>query len=183
MITKHIATVIIQTNFCLAFQQHIIYKKNDELLDNWNYHNDCKNEKKEDEDHINTLFSFLLFDMNNAIKLFDIIYHDVPDLLLSERFPFQPIDCQQTPYEQKKIVAATNKMEADIIGLMEVENNGPGITLKEWIRLAHKKNNQTSKTSGNVTADNTMSKFDFVNAVILAKEITKTFGKIHNLGV
>eukprot|EP00957_Ditylum_brightwellii_P082530 6274206-Ditylum_brightwellii.AAC.1 len=34
MITKHIAVVIIQTNFCLAYQQHIIYKHNDELLDN-----------------------------------------------------------------------------------------------------------------------------------------------------
>eukprot|EP00957_Ditylum_brightwellii_P168545 12829117-Ditylum_brightwellii.AAC.1 len=74
-------------------------------------------------------------------------------------------------------------MDADIIGLMEVENNGLGITLKEWIRLAHKKNIQTSETSRNATADNTMSKFDFVHAVILAKEITKTFGKIHDLGV
>eukprot|EP00957_Ditylum_brightwellii_P029737 2248776-Ditylum_brightwellii.AAC.1 len=40
-----------------------------------------------------------------------------------------------------------------------------------------------SETSENVTADNTMSKFDFENAVILAIEITKTFGKIHDLGV
>eukprot|EP00957_Ditylum_brightwellii_P015042 1134646-Ditylum_brightwellii.AAC.1 len=74
-------------------------------------------------------------------------------------------------------------MDADIIGLMDVENNGPGMTLKEWIRLAHKKNNQTSETSGNVTGDNIMSKFDFENAAILAKEITKAFGKIHDLGV
>eukprot|EP00957_Ditylum_brightwellii_P125506 9566706-Ditylum_brightwellii.AAC.1 len=84
MITKHIVAVIIQTNFHLAYQQRIIYKNNDELLDNWNYHNDSNNEKKEDEDHINILFPFLLFNMDNAIKLFGIIYHDVPNLLLSE---------------------------------------------------------------------------------------------------
>eukprot|EP00957_Ditylum_brightwellii_P175322 13346549-Ditylum_brightwellii.AAC.1 len=40
-----------------------------------------------------------------------------------------------------------------------------------------------SETSGNVTGDNTMSKFDFENAVILAKEIPKVFGKIHSLEV
>eukprot|EP00957_Ditylum_brightwellii_P022971 1733864-Ditylum_brightwellii.AAC.1 len=74
-------------------------------------------------------------------------------------------------------------MDTDIIGLMKVENNGPGMTLNEWIRLAHKKNDQTSETSGNVTGDNIMSKFDFENAVVLAKEITKAFMKIHNLGV
>eukprot|EP00957_Ditylum_brightwellii_P158617 12073012-Ditylum_brightwellii.AAC.1 len=121
MIAKHIATVIIQTNFCLAYQQRIIYKNSVELLDACN---DCNNEKKEDEDHINTLFSFLLLDVDNAIKIFGIIYHDVPDLFLSERFPSQPVDCHLTQYKQKKIVAATTKMDADIINLMEVENNG-----------------------------------------------------------
>eukprot|EP00957_Ditylum_brightwellii_P167431 12745908-Ditylum_brightwellii.AAC.1 len=62
-------------------------------------------------------------------------------------------------------------MDADIIGLMEIENNGLGITLNAWIRLAHKKNNQTSETSGIVTADNTMSNFDFENTIIFTGNV------------
>eukprot|EP00957_Ditylum_brightwellii_P071895 5464371-Ditylum_brightwellii.AAC.1 len=82
------------------------------------------NEKKEDEDHINALSYSLLLDMDTTIKTFGIIHHDVPDLLLPERFSSQQVDYHLTPYKQKKIIAVMNKMDADIISLMEVENNG-----------------------------------------------------------
>mmetsp|Transcript_35948 Transcript_35948/g.54685 ORF Transcript_35948/g.54685 Transcript_35948/m.54685 type:complete len:179 (+) Transcript_35948:447-983(+) len=59
----------------------------------------------------------------------------------------------------------------------------PGMTLKEWIRFAHKRNEQMSDTCENTTSDNIMSNFDFENAVILAREITKAVREIHDLGV
>eukprot|EP00957_Ditylum_brightwellii_P005648 431117-Ditylum_brightwellii.AAC.1 len=90
IITKHTAAVIIQTNFCLAYQQRIIYGYND-VFDDWNHHNDYNNEKKENEEHINDLFSSLLLDVDNINKTFGIIHHEVPDLLLSERFSFNQL--------------------------------------------------------------------------------------------
>eukprot|EP00957_Ditylum_brightwellii_P097135 7397475-Ditylum_brightwellii.AAC.1 len=80
MITKHTAAVIIQTNFHLAYQQCILFNYND-VFDDWNNHNDYNNEQKEDEDHSNALFAFLILELDNDIRTFGIIHHDVPDLL------------------------------------------------------------------------------------------------------
>eukprot|EP00957_Ditylum_brightwellii_P037848 2862641-Ditylum_brightwellii.AAC.1 len=104
-----------------------------------------------------------------------------PDLIL--RF--------QNEYKVSRHLSQCN-VTRSVLTHMDPNQNGtyvlylewvPGITLKEWIRFAHKKHNQTSEICRNATSDNIMSNFDFENAVILAKEITKAVGKIHDLGV
>eukprot|EP00957_Ditylum_brightwellii_P031736 2406657-Ditylum_brightwellii.AAC.1 len=69
MITEHTAAVIIQTRFCLTYQQCILYKNND-AFNEWGINNEYINERKEDNDNCNALFSSFIFDADNTIKDF-----------------------------------------------------------------------------------------------------------------
>eukprot|EP00957_Ditylum_brightwellii_P047282 3592045-Ditylum_brightwellii.AAC.1 len=69
MIMKHTAVLIIQTNFCLACQQCILYDYNGAFID-WNNHNDFNNENKEDKDIVNALISSFTLDLDKAIGTF-----------------------------------------------------------------------------------------------------------------
>ena len=72
MITKHTAAVIIKTHFHLAYQQCILYNDN-YAFNEWNINNEYINEKKEDDDHVNAIFSSFILGINNAIKDLDAI--------------------------------------------------------------------------------------------------------------
>eukprot|EP00957_Ditylum_brightwellii_P210011 15364472-Ditylum_brightwellii.AAC.3 len=69
MTTKHTAAVIIQTNFCQACQQPILYYYNDAFID-WNNHDEFNNEKKKDKDLVNGLISSFILDLDIAMKTF-----------------------------------------------------------------------------------------------------------------
>eukprot|EP00957_Ditylum_brightwellii_P208930 15359573-Ditylum_brightwellii.AAC.1 len=72
MITEHTAVVIIQTYFCLVYQQCILYNIND-VFNEWDIKDKHINVKKEDDDHFNNLFSSSIFDVDNTIKDFDTL--------------------------------------------------------------------------------------------------------------